>query len=132
MKKFFSGFLAVVLLISFVCSVYLHGTGQKFSFYLWISNIAELGELVTFRPLMDIWTKDTYFTKDDPPVEMYYKTYAGENEVLIFFDDVKAIFLRVFHTVREAISMFSKVLSDIDKLLPWTATVPDEGRLIYV
>lgn len=134
MKRVFSVYLSIIVALTFVSCVYLEGQDRVFSLEKWISNVSELGEISSFRDLIDCWTKPGYSKQlgstEDGTGEAWtyvvYEEYEGDNATLEFFDVVRGFFRRLFHALELFFDGVYSLLTSADKLLPWNATVPRE------
>ena len=215
--------LCILLAAIFVCSVYVHGSGERFSLEAMITNLTNFQDMPSLEDFATIWTENYYdkcsyydypywvdyyqaapdldgegtvylysgrlplaynadgSLKED--VEYYwtairndggfwldthphnvvdndwrfsleavgcyvpegvdlvkqsgeyavvkdsricFESYAGEDPILEFFDDVKGFFMRLYATVIVVCDVLFSALRNVQYFLPWNNTVPKE------
>ena len=135
--KFFNGFLAILLAVTFVCCVYGYGSNTRFSFEKWLTNVSnsfsEFDSL--FEEIADIWTSDEYYVERrsvSGEISTYADAGGGENsgaieggtaadtertnffeKVVGFFEDLIDVFLNLDDYVAEIIVFFRRVWDTI-------------------
>ena len=72
---------------------------------------------------------DPYGSKGYPIITAHgshilYESYQGDNEVLRFFDSIKAFFLRLTDTIKVIVKIVVSIFDNLQYLLPWNNTVP--------
>lgn len=127
MKRFFSGLIAGVLILTFVTCVFCYGTDKRFSPEKYIENLSELKTTLFLTYITIIWSEDGYaipdFTSDSIGIAYYnLDPYDGESDILQFFDSIRCFFMRCAHTGAWLAKMMLDFFSNYKNLLPWNAT----------
>ena len=106
MKRFFSGLVVAVLILTFIVAVYCHGEDRRFSVEYYLDNLSQL--------------KTSFFLN----------RYTGDNETFQFFDSLRCFFMRCTHTGAWLARTASDLLSNFAYLLPWNAVVHADGTRV--
>lgn len=112
MKRFFSGLVAAVLILTFVVCVYCYGEDRRFSLEYYIENISEIQSGIWLSSLGEVWTSNGY-TISYPITDnlhggsgagpgggdnaggferVSFSPYEGTDEVLKFLDNIRIFF----------------------------------------
>lgn len=132
MKRFLSGFLTFVLLLSFVTSIYLAGSGKHFSLRNYLNHIVEcFQDLPSVEDLSDYWTKDqvsVYFPGNGAGgwIPVIFEDYDGDNDILEFFDSVRGFFKRAYYTLRWVALYVVGFFENVNAFLPWNSAATVE------
>lgn len=78
------------------------------------------------NPLGDPYGSKSYPIITDHGTHVMYESYQGDNEVLAFFDHIKAFFLRLTDTIKVIVKIIVSIFKNLKYLLPWNSTVPRE------
>lgn len=152
MKRFFSGLVVAVLILTFVVCIYCYGENRRFSLEYYIENISEIQSGIWLSSLGEVWTSNGY-TISYPITDNRYEgsgagpgggdnaggfervsfsPYEGTNEVLKFLDNIRIFFLRLGATFRILGNALVCVFKDFRLLLPWNATVTSDGTRVPI
>lgn len=135
MKRFFSGLVAVVLILTFIVCIYCYGENRRFSLEYYIENLSNLKTSFFLTNIALVWSMDDYLVPNfrEGGVSFYsLDPYSGDNDVLNFFDSLRRFFMRCTHTGGWLARTAADLLSNFSYLLPWNAVVDSEGNRIPV
>lgn len=95
--------------------------GRDYAYYYCYNSV---GEPIIFEiPIMGL-----IFPTNRLPIRIglyhNYESYAGDNGILEFFDNLKAFFLKLGSTISLGGEMFLSIFDNLQYLLPWKNTVP--------
>lgn len=135
MKRFFSGLVAVVLILTFVVCIYCYGENRRFSLEYYIENLSNLKTSFFLTNIALVWSMDDYLVPNFSTggISTYQlNPYTGTSETLQFFDSLRRFFMRCTHTGAWLARTAADLLSNFSYLLPWNAVVDSEGNRIPV
>lgn len=135
MKRFFSGLVAVVLILTFVVCIYCYGENRRFSLEYYIENLSNLKTSFFLTNIALVWSMDDYLVPNFSTggISTYQlNPYTGTSETLQFFDSLRCFFMRCTHTGAWLARTAADLLSNFSYLLPWNAVVDSEGNRIPV
>ena len=133
MKRFFSGLVVAVLILTFIVAVYCHGEDRRFSVEYYLDNLSQLKTSFFLTNVPLIWMSDEYLIPNFSTggVSTYtLKRYTGDSETFQFFDSLRCFFMRCAHTGAWLARTASDLLSNFAYLLPWNAVVHADGTRI--
>ena len=127
MKKILVSALCILLAITFIVTLYFHGTGKRFSLKKWIMRFAILFEkLELFGNVSQYWVYESFsvggetiYPEDMPDTSVDW--FVGG--IMDFFGTVNGFFVRVFYSVRHMALVFYVVQTTAYGLLPWNCYV---------
>lgn len=124
MKRFFSGFVTALFILTFVTCIYSYGTNRRFSLEQYLIRLNSISTASDLEGIRDAWTTDGYaYTPSGSSAIIYttYEDYDGENEILEFFDGVRGFFRRLGRTFNLIGQFLKSLLENFDLLIPWNA-----------
>ena len=133
MKRFFSGLVVAVLILTFIVAVYCHGEDRRFSVEYYLDNLSQLKTSFFLTNVPLIWMSDEYLIPNFSTggVSTYtLKRYTGDSATFQFFDSLRCFFMRCAHTGAWLARTASDLLSNFAYLLPWNAVVHADGTRI--
>ena len=133
MKRFFSGLVVAVLILTFVVAVYCYGEDRRFSVEYYLDNLSQLKTSFFLTNVTLVWMSDEYVIPDFSTggVSTYtLNRYTGDNETFQFFDSLRCFFMRCTHTGAWLARTASDLLSNFAYLLPWNAVVHADGTRV--
>ncbi|WP_400246173.1 hypothetical protein [Methanomethylophilus alvi] len=133
MKRFFSGLVVAVLILTFIVAVYCHGEDRRFSVEYYLDNLSQLKTSFFLTNVTLVWMSDEYVIPDFSTggVSTYtLNRYTGDNETFQFFDSLRCFFMRCTHTGAWLARTASDLLSNFAYLLPWNAVVHADGTRV--
>ena len=127
MKKIITGALLILLALTFITCVYGYGADEVFSLEIWLENLASFGDIASTQDFIEIWQDDTMVDGGDLATggEDAERT-SFFDKVIGFFEEMLTFFRRLWDTVLLIVEIAVDVFGNLDKLLPWNATVPKE------
>jgi hypothetical protein len=136
MKRFFSGLVVAVVVLTFIVCVYCYGKDQRFSFEYYLENLQYLQTTNYLTAIAAVWSNEDAFLSwsfangDFTLVSL--DPYTGDNDILQFFDTLRLFFIRCGNTGIWLAKALQDMLHNFKYLLPWNAVVHPDGTRIPI
>lgn len=135
MKRFFSGLVAGVLILTFIVSVYCYGEDRRFSPEYYLENLSNLKTSFFLTNIALVWSMDDFPVPNFSTggISLYkLDPYTGDSDTLQFFDSLRRFFMRCAYTGAWLARTLTDLISNFSYLLPWNAVVKSDGTRIPV
>ena len=104
MKRFFSGLVVAVLILTFVVCIYCYGENRRFSLEYYIENISEIQSGIWLSSLGEVWTSNGY-TISYPITDNRYEG-SGADPGAVIMPEVLSASLSALTRARTRFSSF--------------------------